>query len=293
MWDYTPKVMDHFLNPRNVGEIEDADAIGEVGNITCGDAMKLFLKIDSDSEEITDAKFQTFGCASAIASASALSELVKGKTLTDAMQLSNQDIAEFLGELPEEKMHCSVMGKEALEAAAANYRGETYEGDDHAHDDTEIVCTCFGVTRGKIETVVRENNLSTLEQVTHFTKAGGGCEGCHDHIREILDEIRKAMAREAVLSTKDHGEPAEKRPLTNIQRMQKITQAIEREVRPALQKDGGDIDLVDIDGHKVYVALRGACHGCSAANFTLKTLVETKINDFIGEEVEVLEVESC
>ena len=293
MWDYTPKVMDHFLNPRNVGEIEDADAIGEVGNITCGDAMKLFLKIEPDTEKITDAKFQTFGCASAIASASALTELLVDKTIDEAMGLTNQHIADFLGELPEEKMHCSVMGKEALEAAVANYRGEAYEGDDHAHDDTEIVCTCFGITRGKIETVVRENNLSTLEQVTHFTKAGGGCEGCHDHIREILDEIRKAMAREAVISTRQSDEPAVKQPLTNIQRMQLITQAIEREVRPALQKDGGDIDLVDIDGRKVYVALRGACHGCSAANFTLKSLVETKINDFIGEEVEVLEVGSC
>ncbi len=293
MWDYTPKVMDHFLNPRNVGEIEDADAIGEVGNITCGDAMKLFLKIEPGTEKITDAKFQTFGCASAIASASALTELLVDKTVDEAMGLTNQHIAEFLGELPEEKMHCSVMGKEALEAAVANYRGEEYEGDDHAHDDTEIVCTCFGITRGKIESVVRENNLSTLEQVTHFTKAGGGCEGCHDHIREILDEIRKAMAREAIISTRDADEPAEKQPLTNIQRMQLITQAIEREVRPALQKDGGDIDLVDIDGHKVYVALRGACHGCSAAGFTLKSLVETKINDFIGEKVEVLEVKSC
>ncbi len=292
MWDYTPKVMDHFLNPRNVGELEDADAIGEVGNITCGDAMKLFLKIDKATETVTDARFQTFGCASAIASASALTELVKGRTLAEAEKLTNQHIAEFLGELPEEKMHCSVMGKEALDAAFANYRGEEYEGDDHAHDDTEIVCTCFGVTRGKIENVVRDNNLSTLEQVTHFTKAGGGCEGCHENIREVIDEVRKAMAREATLRTADQGTTEEKRPLTNIQRMQLVSQAIEREVRPALQKDGGDIDLVDIDGKKVYVALLGACHGCRAAGFTLKSLVETKITDFIGEEVEVIEVEA-
>jgi NifU-like protein len=291
MWDYSPKVMEHFLNPRNVGELENADAVGEVGNITCGDAMKLFLKIDADTETITDISFQTFGCASAIASSSALTEIVRGKTLAEAMELSNQDIAAFLGELPEEKMHCSVMGKEALEAAVADYRGEEYEGQDHAHDDTEIVCTCFGITHGKIEQVVRENNLSTLEQVTHYTKAGGGCEGCHDHIREIIDDIRKAMAREAVISTTDTNRKEEKRPLTNIQRMQLISQAIDREVRPALQKDGGDIDLVDIDGHKVYVALRGACHGCKAAGFTLKTLVETKIADFIGEDVEVTEVQ--
>jgi len=292
MWDYSPKVMEHFLNPLNVGEIENPDAVGEVGNITCGDAMKLFLKIDADTETITDISFQTFGCASAIASSSALTEIVKGKTLAEAMELTNQDIADFLGELPEEKMHCSVMGKEALDAAVADDRGEEYEGQDHTHDDTEIVCTCFGITHGKIEQVVRENNLSTLEQVTHYTKAGGGCEGCHDHIREIIDEIRKAMAREAVISTTDANRKEDKRPLTNIQRMQLISQAIDREVRPALQKDGGDIDLVDIDGHKVYVALRGACHGCKAAGFTIKNLVETKITDFIGEPVEVTEVQS-
>ena len=292
MWDYSPKVMDHFLNPRNVGEIPDADAVGEVGNITCGDAMKLFLRIDHESEEITEAKFQTFGCASAIASASALTELVVGRTLDQALELTNQDLASFLGELPEEKMHCSVMGKEALEAAAADYRGEVFEADDHAHDDTEIVCTCFGVTRGKIESVVRQNDLSTLEQVTHYTKAGGGCEGCHENIREILDDIRKTIAREAVLRTDQQPEPAGRRPLTNLQRIQMIQQAIEREVRPALQKDGGDIDLVDVDGQKVYVALRGSCHGCRAAGFTLKSLVETKIRDFIGEEVDVLEVQA-
>ena len=292
MWDYTSKVMDHFLNPRNVGEIPDADAIGEVGNITCGDAMKLFLKVDRTSEEITEAKFQTFGCASAIASASALTELVVGKTLGKAMELTNQDLATYLGELPEEKMHCSVMGKEALEAAVANYRGEEYDADDHAHDDTEIVCTCFGVTRGKIESVVRENNLSTLEQVMNYTKAGGGCEGCHEDIRGILDEIRKAIAREAVLRTDKEPGPAERKPLTNLQRIQMVQQAIEREVRPALQKDGGDIELIDVDGLKIYVALKGSCQGCRAAGFTLKSLVEAKIRDFVGEELDVLEVQA-
>jgi NifU-like protein len=174
MWEYTEKVKNAFLHPKNVGEIADADAVGEVGSIICGDALKLFLKIDKETGKIIDAKFQTFGCASAIASSSALTELVKGRTLDEALQVSNQDIAGFLGGLPEQKMHCSVMGKEALEAAIANYRGETLP----AVPQEKVICKCFDVTEDKIRKVAIENHLTTVDEITNFTKAGGGCGEC-------------------------------------------------------------------------------------------------------------------
>ncbi len=185
MWDYTDKVKEAFLRPKNVGEIENADAIGEVGSIVCGDALKLYLRIDKETGTIIEARFQTFGCASAIASSSALTELIKGKTLDEALSITNQDIADFLGGLPAQKMHCSVMGREALEAAIANYRGAPLK----IADAEKVVCKCFDVTEEKIRRVAMDNHLTTVDEITNFTKAGGGCGECRVSIEAILNDL--------------------------------------------------------------------------------------------------------
>ncbi|MFC1825904.1 Fe-S cluster assembly protein NifU [Thermodesulfobacteriota bacterium] len=276
MWEYTEKVKDHFLNPRNVGIIEDADGVGEIGSLACGDALTLYLKL-GDNNMIEDAKFQTFGCASAIASSSALTEMIKGVSLEDAKKVSNEDIANYLGGLPKEKMHCSVMGRDALEKAIANYLGEAEK-----KVEGQVVCECFGVTDREIERAVKENNLSAIEDVTDYVKAGGGCGNCHENIQSIIDSI---VGRDA---------PIKKKPsrLTNIQRIKLIEETLKREIKPALMKDGGDIELIDVDRNRVLVELRGTCATCAMSQLTLKNYVELKLREFVADDLVVEEVQS-
>ncbi len=271
MWEYTEKVKDFFLKPKNIGEIENPDAVGEVGSIVCGDALRLTMKIDRETNKIVDAKFQTFGCASAIASSSALTELIKGKTVDEALKISNQDIAEFLGGLPKEKMHCSVMGREALEAAVANFKGVPVA----VEEEGRVVCKCFNVTEEKIRKVAMENHLRTVDEITDYTKAGGGCGECKAEIETILRDI---------WSLKIPAKPSKPRKLTNLQKIALIQEIIEREIRPGLQADGGDIELIDIDGNRVIIALRGMCTGCVMAGVTIEG-VQQKLRELVGEEI--------
>ena len=272
MWEYTDKVKDHFLNPRNVGEVDNPDGIAEVGSIACGDALKLSFKLD-ENKRIKDVKFKTFGCASAIATSSALTEMVKGMTLEEAIKVTNQDIATFLGGLPQEKMHCSVLGKQALEKAIENYQGAPAKG-----PAEQIVCECFGVTVSEIEKAIRENNLSTVEEVTNYTKAGGGCGGCHDEIRQLIEKVR--MEAKPVVTPK----------LSNMRKIKMIEETIDREIRPSLKNDGGDIELIDVVGNRVIVATRGACATCKAADITLKHFVEQKLRDLVSPDLVIEEV---
>ncbi len=273
MWDYTEKVKEFFLHPKNIGEIENPDGVGDVGSIVCGDALRLTLKIDKETNRIIDAKFQTFGCASAIASSSALTELVKGKTVDEALQISNQDIADFLGGLPQEKMHCSVMGREALEAAIAHYRGIPVP----VEEAGEVLCKCFDVAEEKIRKVAIENHLTTVEEITDYTKAGGGCGECRGEIEALLRDIWSLKRQEI---------PEKPKKLTNLQRIALIQEIIEREVRPGLQADGGDLEIIDIDGSKVTIALRGMCTGCVMAGVTVGGIQE-KLRELVSDDITV------
>ncbi|MBN3946912.1 MAG: Fe-S cluster assembly protein NifU [Nostoc sp. NMS7] len=296
MWDYTDKVLELFYDPKNQGAIEETSepgvkvAMGEIGSIACGDALRLHLKVEVESDKILDARFQTFGCTSAIASSSALTEMIKGLTLDEALKVSNRDIADYLGGLPEAKMHCSVMGQEALEAAIYNYRGiplATHDDD----DEGALVCSCFGISESKIRRVVLENHLTGAEQVTNYVKAGGGCGSCLANIDDIIKSVQQEYASPAL---NDYGVKvateivtSKQRSLTNVQKIALIQKVLDEEVRPVLIADGGDVELYDVEGDRVKVVLQGACGSCSSSTATLKIAIEARLQDRVSKSLVV------
>ncbi|MBI4802560.1 MAG: Fe-S cluster assembly protein NifU [Elusimicrobia bacterium] len=274
MWNYTEKVYEHFKNPRNVGEIENPDGVGEVGSIICGDALKLTLRVDRATEKILDAKFKTFGCASAIASSSVLTEMIKGRTLDEATRITNQSIAESLGGLPSEKMHCSVMGMEALEAAIKNYRGAKREKVIVGAGE-RLVCKCFSVTEAKILRAIKDNNLKTVEEVTNFTKAGGGCRQCAGEIEKILKDYWARSEHKTFAG------------MTVVEKVKMVEKVLAEEVNPKLKLDGGWIELVDLEGDKVKVRFLGVCSSCPSSAQTLKNIVEKELKEKIDPLLEI------
>lgn len=286
MWDYSEKVQEHFFNPKNAGAVADANAVGEVGSISCGDALRLTLKVNEETEIIEDAGFQTFGCGSAIASSSVLTEIIKGMTLDEALKVTNQDIANELDGLPPEKMHCSVMGREALQAAVANYRGEEWKDD---HEEGALVCKCFAIDAVMIEEMIAANNLRTVEDVTNFTKAGGGCAACHEDIEGILAKVLAERGEKF----DPNAAPIEvaalaktKAPMTNLQRIKKIEEVLDK-LRPQLMADGGNVELVEVIGNTAYVNMTGACSGCQMAAMTIGG-IQQRLMETLGEYIKVV-----
>ncbi|MBQ3775095.1 MAG: Fe-S cluster assembly protein NifU [Ruminobacter sp.] len=303
MWDYSEKVKDHFFHPRNAKVVENANAIGDVGSISCGDALRLMLKVNPETDVIEDAGFQTFGCGSAIASSSALTEMIIGKTIDEALKITNQDVADYLDGLPAEKMHCSVMGREALEAAVAQYKGEEYV---HDHEDSPLVCKCFGIDEAKIVRAIKENNLSTVQDVTNYTKAGGACGSCIEKIEEIIKKTLDEMAGDAYYKGQcEHANRAsqtEEKEITvqtapadeNVPEneavpfYQTVVDIIER-MKPALAQDGGSVVLKRVTADRVEVELSGACTGCMMTDMTL-SWIQQQIMEAIGEYIQVVNV---
>ncbi len=289
MWNYSEKVKDHFFNPRNAKVIAEANAVGDVGSISCGDALRLMLQVNPDSQVIEDAGFQTFGCGSAIASSSALTEMIIGKTLDEAKAISNQDIADYLDGLPPEKMHCSVMGQEALQAAIANFHGEEWHDD---HEEGALICKCFAVDEAKIIKAVKENGLSTLSDVINYTKAGGGCGACHEKIEQALQKVLETVpCNEARISTTtmERSKVAPNVDLAKKDESWRVVAAVLEDMRPRLQADGGDVTLISVSDSKVEVALTGSCLGCMMTDMTL-AWIQQSLMEKLGRFIQVVSV---
>ncbi|WP_413699003.1 Fe-S cluster assembly protein NifU [Psychromonas sp. KJ10-10] len=276
-----------FFNPRNAKEVENANGVGDIGSISCGDALRLTLKVNEETDIIEDAGFQTFGCGSAIASSSALTELIIGKTVADAEQVTNQQIVDYLGGLPPEKMHCSVMGQEALEVAIANYKGIELAEDDH--EEGKLICRCFAVDEGKISRAVEKHALTTIDEVINYTKAGGACTSCHEKIEMVIDGVlaKKSETPAVVANTPLPSSTVMQEEVSAESSLSQNVMTVLSHLRPFLQADGGDVSLVSATEHLITVSLSGACTGCMMTDITLGWL-QDQIAEKLGVAIPVV-----
>ncbi|MFA5026788.1 MAG: iron-sulfur cluster assembly scaffold protein, partial [Candidatus Methylomirabilota bacterium] len=294
------------------GEIEQPDGLGEHGSIACGDALRFTFRVrrhptDPLQDVITEARYLTFGCTSAIASSEALCTLIEqgGFTPLQALKVTNQDIVSFLGGLPDQKIHCSVMGAEALEVAVFNWaqrRGVDLAAlgvDMRAEEKEEgrLVCQCFGLTEPYITRKIRELGLKTIPQISGAIKAGGACMSCHHKpggLQDLLNEVWGAQPLSLTVvpapSPPQELPVAEPLPPSPYQFSKQVEKALEEYVRPMLAKDGGDLELVDIKGWVVYCRLVGACAGCGGAGMTLKLMVERSLKEMVDDRIRVIAV---
>jgi len=319
-WEYSEKTKQLFMDAvhgkpgTHLGEIDDPDGIGEHGSIACGDAIRFTFRVkrhptDATGDVITEARYLTFGCTSAIAASEALCILIEqGKfTPIEALKVSNEDIVEFLQGLPKQKIHCSVMGAEALEAAVFNWaqrRGVNLRelGVDIHDDEMEegrVVCKCFSLTEPYLRRKIKELNLRTITDVINAVKAGGACMSCHHApggLQDLLDETWGQDRGEGSLPIVTLGDVPDLQPerqstgISPYQFAKQIEKAMEEHVRPALAQHSGEVEIVDIKDNLVYCRLQGACADCAAADQTLKLMIEQTLKERVDERIRVIAV---
>lgn len=341
-WEYSEKTKKLFMDAvhgkpgTHLGEIENPDGVGEHGSIACGDAMQFMFRVEKNEEdptkdEIVEAKYLTFGCTSAIAASEALCMLIEQDRITpiESLKITNERIVEFLDGLPEQKIHCSVMGAESLESAVfdwARRRGVDLAklGIDIRADEQEegrLVCKCFSLSEPYIRRKIKELGLRNIPEITAAVKAGGACMSCHHApggLQDLLDEVWEGAEPPAPKSSIGGGStlnilpeppeaallsptPVKTAPapaavaknaaaLSPYQFSKKVERVVEQYVRPMLHKDGGDIEIVDIKDHLIYCQFQGRCQGCTAADQTLKIVVERTLKDLVDQEISVIQV---
>jgi len=209
--------------------------------------------------------------------------MILGKHIDEAARVSAEEISQYLGGLPPEKMHACILSMEALEAAYARFRGIDLDEDGEFR-----VCRCYGITDQKIERAIRDHNLTGLAQITQYTRAGAGCNSCHEDLKQTLARVRDDMAPPPAARV-SAAPPAATGSMSNLQKMQLIQEVLDREVRPGLAMDGGDMELLDVQGSKVFVQLHGHCNSCSASTSTMKFFVQDRLREMVDPAIEVID----
>ncbi|GBR77491.1 Fe-S cluster assembly protein [Candidatus Termititenax dinenymphae] len=304
LWEaYSQKVHDRMNNPRHGGSFTDKDAqaqnsklvVADFGDASCGDSIQLFWLVDTKTDVIKDARFLSFGCGTAIASADVMAELTIGKTVDEASKITNLDVEKELRDDPDtpafpgQKMHCSVMAYDVIKRAVAKHKNI----DISTLEDQEIVCDCARVTLGMVVDVIRKNDLKTVEDITRYTKAGGYCKSCireggHEkkkyYLEDILRDTRKKMAD---ASTPRSDRPVAFLDLPKAKQFKLVEDIFNLYLAPVLAKDKGGLELADINGKDVQIVYQGACHGCASAETGTLKLIESTLREKLDPEIGV------
>ncbi len=307
LWqNYSDKVADRMNNPRHMGTITEEEAaaaggelvVAEHGSESCGDAVRLYWAVDRDSEEILSARFKSFGCGTAIASSDMMAELCLGKTVDEAVKITNIEVEKALRDSPDtpavppQKMHCSVMAYDVIKKAAAAWHGVPAA----FFDEAGMVCECARVTLPTIKELIIANDLKTIEEITNYSKAGAFCKSC---VRPGGHEKRKWYLEDILAETR---EEMEKRPaaeddvpfleLNIFKQFKVIERVLDAEVRPTLHQDGGDVDIENfmVEGDKpvVTIAYMGACRGCMSASYGTLGFIEEILKAHLHPNFQVL-----
>ena len=312
IWDeYSQKVQDLMNNPKHMGELTEDDAlkfgakliVADFGAESCGDAVRLYWLVDEKTNIIIDAKFKSFGCGTAIASSDTMAGLCIGKTVDEAVKITNLDVEFAMRDnpdtpaVPPQKMHCSVMAYDVIKQAAAQYKG--VNPDDFENEI--IVCECARVSLGTIKEVIRLNDLKTVEEITRYTKAGAFCKSCvkqggHEkrdfYLVDILAQTRAEMDRQR-LSKAENSDNFEE--LTLVKQLKIIEEKLDEEIRPMLHMDGGDLEVIDLqkssdDMIDIYIRYLGACSGCSSGSTGTLFAIESILQEQISNKIRVIPV---
>ena len=313
IWDqYSEKVAELMNNPRNMGDIkqEDADAMGaklivaDFGAESCGDAVRLYWAVDPKSDVILESKFKSFGCGTAIASSDTMAEICKGKTVQEAVKITNIDVEMAMRDTPDvpsvppQKMHCSVMAYDVIKKAAGQY----LDVDMESFEEEIIVCECARVTLGTLQEVIRLNDLSTVEQIADYTKAGAFCKSCikpggHEAKDIYLVDLLEEYQKEKMASTADSialGADVDFAQMTVVQRLKAVDKVIDDNIRQMLIMDGGDMEILDIKENgahfDIYIRYLGACSGCASSSTGTLFAIENILKEKLDENIRVLPI---